>query len=570
MMRKHSRQSATFILVSIAIMIILQMTLNPITPVQATSFGLELAAQHTIHIMNGGSVTISLEMDLQNNNVSLSNFLVGFPAIFKKNLDNVFAYNSEGTELTSIREGVQNGVFWFNFTFMEPLKTGETSNFLVHFIFSGLIVGNTSDPNGYIATFPENPILPVDAYQCDVEIVLPTGITAQQSSLNQLLNEIKAPLQAYTAKSGFLSFTGDFEILTLPIIQSEATIEPWGHLRFENSYTIQNIGKTTLRESTMWFPENAKEIRAYDIGGSLDFTVQNSTGAKVITMSLRYPLRGSIGNITHYDSATFTVTYRIDSNPYLTSSSNQHSLQVPFPEPLNYTIHTLTLRVTLPEGGQHQQSTHTGSLTSHGLIQSITYTFTNLTSWHTATLVIHYDYSPLWTALRPGLWIGTILLIISGFAFYRKKRKSTKQILSDDYVKLITTYIDVYDERLMLWSDFDSLEESLDQKQIRKRNYNRRIRIVQQRLNTLKRASTTLKTQLRQLGPHYASITNKVENAESDIEALRETLQRIRRQYRSGRFTRRMYSDLTNEPEKKIERAKKVIEGAIITLRSEL
>jgi chromosome segregation ATPase len=183
--------------------------------------------------------------------------------------------------------------------------------------------------------------------------------------------------------------------------------------------------------------------------------------------------------------------------------------------------------------------------------------------------VINYDYSTLWAVLRPGLWIGTILLIISGFAFYRKKRKSTKQILSDDYVKLITTYIDVYDERLMLWSDFDSLEESLDQKQIRKRNYNRRIRIVQQRLNTLKRASSTLKTQLRQLGPHYASITNKVENAESDIEALRETLQRIRRQYRSGRFTRRMYSDLTNDPEKKIERAKKVIEGAIIMLRSE-
>jgi chromosome segregation ATPase len=185
-------------------------------------------------------------------------------------------------------------------------------------------------------------------------------------------------------------------------------------------------------------------------------------------------------------------------------------------------------------------------------------------------LEIIYEYSAFWAILRPGLWITAILAIVSGLVIYRKKGESSQRIVSDEHVKILQTYIEIYAERLMLWSDFDSLEENLDRKQIRKRNYNRRIRIVQQRLNSLARAVTNFRPQLRQLDSHYAAIINQVENAESDIEALRETLQGLRRQYRSGRLTRQMYADLTRDPERKIERAKRIIESAIITLRSEI
>jgi hypothetical protein len=540
------------------------------TPVNAVSSALELAVTHTIRIMNGGSVAISLNVDLQNNNVSRSSFLIGIPATFQNNLDDVVTYTSEETELDTISEGIQNKVSWFNVSFAEPLKTGETTTFTLHLFFSGLIEGNRSDSDGYLATFPENPVLPFDADQCDVEIVLPSGISAQESSLNQLLKENKTPLEAYTTESGFLYFSGDYEIIKIPAIHSEVTIESWGSLRYVNSYTLQNLGKITLYESTVWLPNGAEEILTYDVGGELDFNAKDSDTAKMVKISLRYPLRGSIGNTTYNDSATFTVSYRIDRTPYITSTSNQHEFHVLLPTILNSTIRAFSLRVTLPEGSQYQQATYHGTLTSTGLSQSITYIFTNITPLRKLNLDVNYEYSALWAVLRPGLWLTATVLIIAGIVIYRKKRKSTKRIVSDEHIKLIQTYIEIYDEQLMLWSDFDSLEESLDQKQIRKRNYNRRLRIVQQRLNSLARASNNLNTQIRQLGPHYATIIKKVENAESDIKALRETLQRLRRQYRSGRLTRRMYSDLTNDPEKKIERAKKIIESAIITLRSEL
>jgi hypothetical protein len=237
---------------------------------------------------------------------------------------------------------------------------------------------------------------------------------------------------------------------------------------------------------------------------------------------------------------------------------------------LNYTIRTLAFRVSLPEGSQYQKATYHGTLTTTGLTPSVTYIFTNITSQRALNLDIIYEYSAFWAVLRPGLWLAAILVLVGGLILYRKKRKSSQRIVSDAHVKILQTYIEIYAERLTLWSDFDSLEENLDRKQIRKRNYNRRIRIVQQRLNSLARAKTNFRPQLHQLDSHYAAIINQVENAESDIEALRETLQGLRRQYRSGRLTRQMYADVTRDPERKIERAKRIIESAIITLRSEI
>lgn len=545
--------------------LIFQIAINPNAIVNAVSPEVGLEIKHIIQIRDGGLVVINTIIDLRNDDVTpISNLKIGFSTDFDQNLDDVVAYGSQERELEVIRDGISGSISWFDVMFETAVEQGISSSLSIYFVFSNLVSYNDSDSNIYTVLFPESPVLTLDAERCDVEVYLPNGVTALQSSLSGLLNETKTPLISYSNLVGNISFMGNIHILECNHLDSEAILDTWGNLYFYDTYRIRNIGKNSLQDLTLHLLPNAEEISVYDIGGQLGFVDKNLDEYREVIINLRYILR-------EYEACSFIVKYKVNTNPYLslTDSWSKWRLIIKSFTSLNLTIKNRKVIITLPEGAKYQNSSPKGVISTSGLLQTplIQYVFQNISPIRSLSLIVDYEYLIFWSALRLTLWMGGIITIIVSLVLYKKRRRQPLQIIQDKNIESIRAFIEKYDERMMIWSEIEALEKRLDDKTISRKRYNRRKRITRQRFRSLDRAFSNAKNKIKQLDPRYAEHISKIEKIETELLALRDNIDGLRAQYRSGRLSKRTYRDLKSGYEKRIKRVERGLESTIIEFK---
>jgi len=236
---------------------------------------------------------------------------------------------------------------------------------------------------------------------------------------------------------------------------------------------------------------------------------------------------------------------------------------------LNLTIKKLNVKVILPEGAVYLNSSIKGSIPTGELTPTMEYVFQNINEAQVFTFTINYEYNIFWSGLRSTFLIGGVIFMI-GILIYSSRRGKPETVMTDTGATLIKTFTENCDERLMLWSEIDSLEDNFDDKGIGRRDFNRRKIALRQRLLTLNRTLTKLKAEVRQSNPIYTELIISLETAETEIAVLRENIERSRTQYRSGRLPRRTYTKLKEGYKKKVEDAKRVIENTVIDLKRDL
>lgn len=553
--------------ISLLLILILIAQLNQTAFANVNSYEINSNIEHNVQIKDGGLVVINTLIDLQNNGlVSVSSLKIGFSKDFEQNLDDVVAYEMQ--ELTVIKEGVKNDISWVDIGLTKAIEHGQTVNLSIFFIFSRLIIPDQSNVSNYLVVFPTTPTLPFDVEHCDVKINLPQGITVNKSSLSGVLEETVAPLKANSTQVGYLSFTGEFHILECNYAMNEAVLNEESNLHLYNSYNIRNIGRESVSNVVLALPTDAKEVSAYDTGGSLNIEVTEGD-AKKVSVILRYPLRGTENTIIYDDSCSFTVSYRVTNRLYITSLDTWFNYRFRFiPAFLNFTLKKLEVKVILPEGAKYLTASSIGNISIKGLTPTIEYNFKNIAPQHMPSLSIDYNYNTFWVALRPSFWIGSIGIVISILAFQRRRRQPIPVIFNKNTEK-IKSFTEICDERIMLSSEIDTLEKRIDNKEIGRKDFNRRKKIMQQRLSTLDEAFAGLKNEVRQIDPRYALLINKLEKAEAEIVVQRENIEKFRIQNRSGKLSKRVYKELEENYEKKVESAKRTIESIIIELKAE-
>jgi len=361
------------------------------------------------------------------------------------------------------------------------------------------------------------------------------------------------------------------ENLTCDYVNREVVLDAWGNIYFYDSYRIQNTGSVKMGDVTLRIPIDVEEISTYDAGGALTFAEINLNDTREIKVSLRYPLRGNETK-TFYDIAAFTIRYTRESHDLISVDSWTHyQLTLNLSMGLNVTIQNLDVHIVLPEGSRFQTSSHASNASLQGLTPVIDYTFNDINSTSAPRLTVDYEYLVYWSALRPSLFVGIGVAIVGTLSIVQRRRKKQEPpiILSDKQSRLIQTFTESCDEQILLWSDLDSLEESFDDKEIGRKDYNRRKGIILQRLRILSSTLSNLKNELRSIKFSDMELVNKLDQAETEILMLRDTIERSRMQYRSGRLPKRTYIELKDGYERKVEESKKTIEQLIIELKSE-
>ena len=150
-------------------------------------------------------------------------------------------------------------------------------------------------------------------------------------------------------------------------------------------------------------------------------------------------------------------------------------------------------------------------ITSKNLFtQSITFSFQNLTSVIDFDLFVEYEYAFFWSIFRPALWIGIPVLILVGVIIIRKRRKPYSSVVISYIVEILQSFVKTYERRLRLRSEMDSLEASFENKRIRKKDYNRRKRILEQRIRMLNKAIKKLANGVRLEGSKYKNFIERM------------------------------------------------------------
>jgi uncharacterized protein (UPF0335 family) len=355
-------------------------------------------------------------------------------------------------------------------------------------------------------------------------------------------------------------------------INQDIVLDPWGNLFYYFTYDLSNFEESIIYEFDLQLPKEAEDVTVYDEMGILFYDLTEGENGINATILLRYPLRGVINEIVFNDSCSFTVKYRGNVQNIVTDldSWDQFRLQTTVSANLNWTIEDYVVTITLPEGAKSLQTTPPNVDIVHNIFtQSLSFTFQNVTSLTAHALSVDYDYLFLWSVFRPGLWIGILVLIIGGFTVIRRRRRSVSSVVIRKNVALLQSFVETCDRRLMVRSELNSLEELLDEKRIGKKDYNRRKRILAQRVQVLNKALIKLATGVKQEDPKYRTFIERIERSEQEITSVTREITHLQNQFRSRKISKKNYRTTKRKYHQRLDRATAELEGILFELKAE-
>jgi len=560
-----------------------QVRANPSAPdVEVTQ------VNHIVQIRNGGLIIINDTIMLSVIEGPLTNFSVGFPYEYQSNLDYAFAYEatdaSKRLEVT-LNSGLGNpGFYGVNVRFDQALSSGSSYSFTVVFVFSGAVsVGvlqlEEEDVVLFNADFPLYPSLRKNVSTCFVSVFFPTGFDYEGSGLeeegleftrstsgsNEVLTHVKNNLSELALEPSWLMFSRvdtDFLVVELDEVKRRVEMEGTELIRVFNTYQLTNKG-VALSTLTVGLPQGAQNPSAWDELGALDFDSQAGT------VTFRSLIEQDV-------SATFTVVYSLSWE----SCVRQLSLGVfkfsfaPV-ENFNLTMRKLTIAVTLPEGAEFQSSTSTQTSRSgvqrHVFQQVLTFDYENVTLFQNLNLEITYSYLIFWSAFRPTMWMGALVIVVTVIALLWRLPKPAVLI---PYIAIrpeeLKSFVEAYEEKRRNSRELESLEVQARKGKIPRRHYKVRRRTLESRLSVLSRDLAVLKEKLWRSGGIYADMMRQLEVAETELQGVEADVNRTEARYRRGEISSAAYRKLLEDSYRKRDRAKTTIDGVLLRLREEL
>jgi hypothetical protein len=533
--------------------------------------------QHLIQVTKTGLIIVTEQINLLNNQTEpLTNFLIGFHHNFTIFLDDAIAMNSTGEKLMVEEMGVDplTNIYWLDVKFPVPIEPNMEHTFSITFIFSKLIT--FKELNGslvYTVTLPQYPALPFSASTCVVEINLSTELTFLESTWENSTTQVKSPLPANFNQTGAVSFQGPLLYVECDSLERTITIDSGGGIVFKDHYTIRNIGAETIRELDFPIIRNARHVIAYDALGSLaPPNVLEEEEVMIASATFRYPLRGE-DIIQYHDAYSFTLQYNLQNQEYIiqTNPLSIHQFRVELLPSSDWTINKYQTKIILPEGASNLEVSPTPTeISQHLFTQSISYDTQVFTPYQTSLITIKYDYNIFWSALRPTLWVGIICTIVSGIVLLSRKKKPKAPPIQSKQFTIIQPFVEVLEERMSLWIELDTLENDMDTRSIRRKAYNRRRRILIQRLSVLNKELNNLGNNLSRIKREYATSIERMRKAETEIHTLYSENNKLRNQWRRGKISRNEYRKLKDTHNTRIQNSKKVIDNVLIFFRDEL
>jgi len=560
---------------------------------------------HAVTFLQAGSIRINDTVQLSaKQNTTLTGYPLGFPYGYKYRLAYVSAFNASNPAQifdVSLDTGLGSNIGYYGVTVIFPqvgvqLRVGGPSfRFTVVFVFSDLVISSTwthlSEPvSGTPRTNVTEPILTINypafpsllqnVSLANVTVITPPNTIYQTSSpssnltfkevlgTRQVVSAISRPLPALTYAPGWLNFsesTGSvYQLITIDDLERHAEIDGQGNIFITDAYTVTSHLSQAAPSMYVSLLTGAGNVTAYDShGDSLATTIVNKTTA---TYSLSFGVSLELGNSTQ-----FTLNYLLLSGNYTDKTGNSgFDLNIPVTKGLDSVIGKLTLKISLPEGASIKEYPNLNcDLQNNAFQQEITLTVYNVSSYNNIDLHLPYVYSVFWASFRPTLWMTAIVAVGIVVALFWRAQRPTAPISVPSVAtkpQSLKALVSSYEERTKALLELESLERQAQKGRIPRRRYKVRKRMLESQIYRLDRELVDLKQRAKSMGSRYAEILKDLEIAEAELEGIEVEERRTMARYRAGAYTLDAYRRMQEQYNKRRERAKATIEGALLRL----
>jgi hypothetical protein len=542
---------------------------------------------HEVILLDGGQVRLNENVRLSADQpVSISSFNLGFPSKYKFNIDHVVAYESSDPEnmlTVDLDVGLGTGFYAVKINFGKDvtLDTENSYSFTIVFLFSNLIIEEIQDETTlFHLDFPAFPSLAQNISWCKSTVILPSNADFVSSyhpfneTTTGVLTLVNEPLESFYAESGNVTFQAidTFSLYEIKEMKREITITEFDQLIVSDSYQVTNMAFERLTTFRVTLPGNASEVSARD---DLDNTLTVSLETKDTTTEASITLTSSpIQN----ETITITVTSMVPWKNHI-SQTGLANFNLAFKsfDPANSTLKKLTVIISLPEGAKFQSvDLEPKFKIEHTSIyrETATLTLNNVTSFQNPDFSIAYNHMLFWTAFRPTMWTGAIVLFIGVIAALwqlQAQRAPPTPVTTVLPIRLeeLKNYVKSYDEKRKIMQQRESLEKQAQKGKIPRRLYRVRSRTLESRLNVISRDLNILKEKIRVAGLQYAEMMRQIEVAENDLKGAEADINRAKVGYRRGELSAAAYRQSLQKAYRRRDRAQTNIDGVLIRLREQ-
>jgi len=557
---------------ALLLIIVLLSSRPPVLNAQ-TGTGYSVKIIRVTQIGGWGIVAVNDTLTVTNNAAAaLGDIPIGLPRNVTSGLRYLAAVDDQNRVLSIERDlDPADTTYWYRVSFARSLAYNETYSFTVVSLFMGLV---SPKGTGFAFEFVMNPVLRVKTTSEDMTILavedttfmLPegSGLTVSEEGGRVKLSGSLAPIDPYVTVPIVLDMTSPNQyIVRVPNVSREITFDSDGKIHVSDTYDFENLAGA-ISTIPVRLPANSSNVMAYDHIGALWDTPSQG---RDLTISPRYS--GGIGSNRTF---TFTLKYEVDPRAYVKEEqwwgvySFRFSL---LSDVRNWIVEKLETTVSLPEGLKVKKMTPSLSSGSDTLfLRKYSYATSEVTQYTDLTLDVDYSYSPFWSSTPLLAWVGIVELIAAAIVVFSSMRKPTAVKIPVPAEKL-KQFVQLYDGRTAIRLELDRMADDLTRGALNKHEYRRRRKTAEVRLDEIDKALQPLRQELKELHPRYGEIIVRMERAEGDIDANRLGAEHFRSQYRAGKISKEAYETALRDINRRVDKAKEVIETNLVTLREE-
>jgi len=538
----------------------------------SSSNSMTIHVDRLVQIETGGAVIItdSLRLSATKNETigPLRGLVIGLPQQYRGNLFYYFAYDDAGR--LSVKANVDlDGFYGIDIEFREAINLAETDsyNFSVVYVFSRLIAlsGERFD-----VVFPYYPVADREVNFYNLTVILPPRTIYVNSSLPfdnrtvttplysyQILNRTESNVGPFTNQSvlitfGHSGFPKRFFLVDVNQLERTITVDPWGSLLVSDFYQITNEGES-LSQIVFYLPINASDVSAQDVYGSLKVGAEpEENGNKPFSVSMREGLRKD-------DRVKLTLNYRLPFKKYIRQNGfDNYTLALDFLNLGQYVARKVSVEVILPEGARSESKTNSD--------------YSNVTRFHNLNFDLTYRYNILWASFRPVSWVGLSATIFSAVLYLRRTAKPAVVAapVTPVPVETLRRFVNAHEEKTRILLELKSMERQVRSGKLSKRRQRLRRVSLGNRLSTLQKELTGLRSEIGAVGGRYADLMRRLEVAEAELETLEENIQRVEARYRRKDLSAEASRRLLDEYSRRRERTENIISDVILRLKEEI
>ena len=539
-----------------------------------------------------------LEVKNLNNN-PISSIFVGIPAYDPEDLVFFKATGINENTLLAERSGIiMNGFEMIVIYFDSPLLPHQTRTIKFIYIYKNIITYAMIDDQ--YAAFLVN-VYPVLPYKIEGDIVAYFNAPKDSSELEGDwgtplggLNTLLYTFEDISSQIGvdfitpFLENLGDKKVVRISFINNEKTkiemkeinrdifISPWGIIRVNEKFSIENLGVINFHIVSLKIPQHASNLHIFDdLGEILGVVIENSGVPKYKEVTI-YLFENRL-RLMPNSSFNFNVEYNLPFENYVTLDWFQESIQIDLlTTTYDYMGRDQTINVII-DGCYNVDSIskYPDAIKKTQGTTVLVYKSDFISPLESMVIQFTFTIDLFNMLLRPIMLILITAIIASAFVLIIKTRKKeydkatiTREIIP---VNEIREFSSLYEEKNALTLEIRQAEEETKRKKMAKKKYKNIQNKNTSKIDEIQKEIMPFKKIIMETSDTFENIIKRLDVLEAERISVKDSLNLLESRYKRGRLpSRAAYLKLSDDFKRRRKKIDRTIDKFIQQLRSYL